>query len=58
MYKAIKISAQDGYVVQLLIIVVFVEHVVLLIKTSIPQLIGDKPHWVQKNEVKVTFEAE
>jgi len=31
---------------------------VLCVKTSIPFLIGDKPHWVQKNEIKVMFESE
>jgi hypothetical protein len=51
MEQSLRVSVVDGYAVQLLVIVIVAEHFVLLIKTAMPQLVGDKPHWVQKAEV-------
>jgi ATP/ADP translocase len=51
-------SEVDGLLVQLLIVMVVLEHVILLVKTYMHKLIGDKPLWVKKCQVKIMNDIE
>ena len=54
----ILVSKVDGHLVQMLIIMVVFEHLILLVKTMTHMLIGDKPHWVIKQEIQIQYEID
>ena len=42
----------------MLIIMVVFEHLILLVKTMMHMLIGDKPEWVKLQEIQIQYEID
>ena len=58
--SSIQKTMSNGYfeaqIVSFLIIIISLEHIVLLIKVLLHSMIGEKPNWVSKVEVRVLYQ--
>ena len=45
----------EAQIVSFLIIIISLEHIVLLVKVVLSQMIGDKPNWVSKVERRTLY---